>query len=87
MKENTLYDIKSLKTVIGRTANFGELAKDCVTFSNAQGGIIDIGIENGETFPPTSQLIPEDLSTVKLIAEGELDSEGQKRWTKYRIKT
>ena len=47
MKENTLYDKKSLKTVVGKTADFTELAKDCVAFSNAQGGVIDIGIEDG----------------------------------------
>jgi len=64
MKENTLYDKKTLKTVVGRTADFGELAKDCVAFSNAQGGVIDIGIEDGETLPPALQLIPEDLPTV-----------------------
>ena len=38
MKENTLYDKKSLKTVVRKTADFPELAKDCVAFSNAQGG-------------------------------------------------
>ena len=39
MKENTLYDKKSLKTVVRKTADFPELAKDCVAFSNAQGGV------------------------------------------------
>ena len=64
MKENTLYDKKSLKAVIGKTADFAELAKDCVAFSNAQGGVIDIGIEDGDMLPPASQCIPEDLPTV-----------------------
>ena len=50
MKENSLYDKKSIRTVLGKTADFAELAKDCVAFSNAQGGIIDIGIENNATF-------------------------------------
>ena len=63
MKENTLYDKKSLKTVVGKTADFAELAKDCVAFSNAQGGVIDIGIEDKDTLPPASQRIPEDLPT------------------------
>ncbi len=44
MKENTLYDKKSLKTVVGKTTGFAELAKDCVAFSNAQSGVIDIDI-------------------------------------------
>ena len=63
MKENSLYDKKSLRTVVGKTADFSELAKDCVAFSNAQGGIIDIGIENDDTLPPASQHVPEDLPT------------------------
>lgn len=63
MKENSLYDKKSLRTVVGKTADFSELAKDCVAFSNAQGGVIDIGVENDETLPPASQRIPEDLPT------------------------
>ena len=46
MKENSLYDRKSLRAVLGKTADFNELAKDCVAFSNAQGGVIDIGIED-----------------------------------------
>lgn len=38
MKENVKYDKKSIKLVEGKTANFGELAKDCVAFANASGG-------------------------------------------------
>ena len=55
MIENTLYDKKSLRTVIGKTADFAELAKDCVAFANAQGGISEIGIENKEKLPPADQ--------------------------------
>ena len=55
MVENTLYDKKSLRTVVGKTADFDELAKDCVAFANAQGGIIEIGIENNEKLPPVGQ--------------------------------
>ena len=47
MKENSIYDKKSLRTVVGKNADFNELAKDCVAFSNAEGGSIDIGIEDG----------------------------------------
>ena len=64
MKENSLYDKKSLKTVVGKTADFAELAKDCVAFSNAQGGVIDIGIEDDDTLPPASQRVPEGLPTI-----------------------
>lgn len=63
MKENSLYDKKSLRTVVGKTADFAELAKDCVAFSNAQGGVIDIGIENEDTLPPSEQRVPEELPT------------------------
>ena len=63
MKENSLYDKKSLRTVVGKTADFAELAKDCVAFSNAQGGVIDIGIENDDTLPPAEQRVPEELPT------------------------
>lgn len=64
MKENSIYDAKSLRTVTGKTADFSELAKDCVAFSNAQGGILDIGIEDGEKEPPSGQIIPEELPTI-----------------------
>lgn len=46
MKENSLYEKKSLKEITGKTADWNEVAKDCVAFSNAQGGIIDYGIED-----------------------------------------
>ena len=63
MKENSLYDKKSLRAVTGKTADFAELAKDCVAFCNAQGGIIDIGIENTDGLPPSGQRVPEELPT------------------------
>jgi len=63
MKENSIYDKKSLRTVLGKNADFNELAKDCVAFSNAEGGYIDIGIEDYEEQPPMEQKIPEGLAT------------------------
>ena len=63
MKENSIYDKKSLRTICGKNADFNELAKDCVAFSNAEGGYIDIGIEDDQTLPPESQKINEDLAT------------------------
>lgn len=63
MKENSLFDRKSLRQVYGKTADINELAKDCVAFSNAQGGIIDIGIEDGDELPPADQKIPDELAT------------------------
>lgn len=59
--EGQLLDRKSLRTVVGRTADWHELAKDCVAFSNASGGSLLIGIEDGEMEPPLGQLIPREL--------------------------
>jgi len=59
--EGQLLDRKSLRSVTGRTADWPELAKDCVAFANAQGGRLLIGIEDGEVLPPAEQLIPTAL--------------------------
>ena len=68
MRENSLYDKKSLRAIHGPKANFKEIAKDCVGFANAQGGVIDFGIEDNKELPEVNQRIPEDL-TVKLLNE------------------
>lgn len=57
MKENSLFDKKALKVAVGRTADFEELAKDCVCFANAQGGEIHIGIEDKQDLPPHNQVV------------------------------
>jgi ATP-dependent DNA helicase RecG len=59
--EGQSLDYKSLLAVTGKTADWGELAKDCVAFANAQGGRLLIGIEDGETEPPAAQIIPAGL--------------------------
>ena len=61
MKEGLTLDKKSLRTVIGNTANFSEIAKDCVAFANARGGKLIIGIEDNENEPPSNQVIPREL--------------------------
>lgn len=61
MKEGSLFDRKSLKTIIGKRADFNELAKDCVAFANAKGGHIHIGIEDDCILPPTNQVIEQDI--------------------------
>lgn len=68
MRENSLYDKKSLRAIHGPKASFKEIAKDCVGFANAQGGVIDFGIEDNAELPDGDQLIPEDLP-VKLLNE------------------
>lgn len=67
MIENSLYDKKSIRAITGKTADFPEVAKDCVAFANAQGGKIEFGIEDGDTLPPVSQVIDEKLP-VDLVA-------------------
>lgn len=69
--ESHKVDKKSLRAVSGRTADFSELAKDCVAFANAQGGRLLIGIEDDAALPPAEQRIkPELLDNIrKRIAE------------------
>jgi len=56
--EGQQQDKKSLRTVCGRTADWHELAKDCVAFANATGGRILIGIEDADDSPPIGQRLP-----------------------------
>ena len=63
MKENSLYDKKSIREITGKSADWDEVAKDCVAFSNAQGGVIDYGIEDDEEIPPLGQSVPDALKT------------------------
>ena len=62
MKENSLYDKKSLREITGKSADWNEVAKDCVAFSNAQGGVIDYGIEDDADAPPADQKVSEDIA-------------------------
>ena len=62
MKENSIYDKKSLRAIQGKKADFDEVAKDCVAFSNAEGGMIDFGIENDDQLPPEGQKVDAGLS-------------------------
>lgn len=61
MKENSVYDKKSLRAIQGKKADFDEVAKDCVAFSNAEGGMIDFGIENDDQLPPEGQKVDAGL--------------------------
>lgn len=70
-KEFSTWDKKSIKTIVGKTKDFDELAKDCVAFANFKGGHIHIGIEDDEELPPQGQTIPNDIAetTVKRLNE------------------
>lgn len=64
--ETQHFDRKSLRMIAGRTADFREIAADCVCFANAAGGRLLIGIEDGESLPPDSQRIqPALLDTLR----------------------
>jgi ATP-dependent DNA helicase RecG len=53
--EGQLLDQKSLRAVTGKTADWNEIAKDCIAFANATGGRLLLGIEDGqERRPPIS---------------------------------
>ena len=59
--EGQLLDQKSLRAITGKTADWSEIAKDCIAFANATGGRLLLGIEDGENAPPVDQHIPADL--------------------------
>ena len=59
--EGQLLDQKSLRAVTGKTADWNEIAKDCIAFANASGGRLLLGIEDGQEVPPPGQRIPADL--------------------------
>lgn len=75
MKESQFIEKKRLDVVIGKTANWKELAKDCVCFANSRGGVIHIGISNGDVLPPANQRIDENLpfTIKKKIAENTVN--------------
>lgn len=70
--EGQQLDRKSLRAVSGKTADWPELAKDCVAFANALGGRLLIGIEDGEAMPPPAQRIPPGLPDTLRRRIGEL---------------
>lgn len=61
MTENSLYDKKSLRTLTVKKIDWKEIVKDVVGFSNAEGGIIEFGIEDNCLIPDPSQKISKDL--------------------------
>ena len=75
MIENQYIEKKRLDIVIGKTANWKELAKDCVCFANSRGGTICIGVADSDSLPPANQKIGSDLpfKIKKKIAENSVN--------------
>lgn len=65
-------DRKSLRMIAGKSADWPELARNCVAFANARGGRLLIGIEDGEIEPPPDQRIPSSLVEKVRVRIGEL---------------
>jgi ATP-dependent DNA helicase RecG len=59
--ETDTYDKKSLRLITDKTADWAELAKDCVAFANLRGGTIVLGIEDDAELPAANQKIPDNL--------------------------
>jgi len=59
MEEGKNTDKKSIRILKAKKTDWDELAKDCVAFTNAQGGVVIIGIEDKEALPPEGQKISE----------------------------
>ncbi|QAZ69559.1 ATP-binding protein [Solidesulfovibrio carbinolicus] len=60
-REGQNYEKKSLKAITGTTANWAEVAKDCIAFATSGNGTICFGIEDKEEAPPPNQLIDKSL--------------------------
>lgn len=56
-RESQHSDRKSIRKVSGSTADFAELAQDCVCFANGAGGTLLVGIEDDDDAPPAHQRI------------------------------
>ena len=59
--EGQTLDRKSLRYALGRHEDADGLACVCVGFANAMGGVILLGIEDGQDEPPGGQKVPEEL--------------------------
>ena len=56
-RESQHLDSKLIRKVTGSTADFGELAQDCVCFANGAGGVLLIDIEDDDDAPPAGQRV------------------------------
>lgn len=70
--ENHGLEKKSLRKVLGGSADWQALADSCVAFVTAAGGTIVIGVEDDADLPPGNQQIPRDLLDTIRRRIGEL---------------
>lgn len=61
MTEHDALEHKSLRLVTRKNPGWDDIARACVCFANGRGGVLQIGVEDGETEPPAGQTIPPDL--------------------------
>lgn len=66
------FDRKSLRVILGKSADWSAIAKDCIGFANASGGRLLIGIEDGHERPPADQRVPLELLDTLRRRIGEL---------------
>lgn len=59
-EENHTVELKSIKKVEGK-ANLESIARECVCFANAQGGVFFIGLDDKTKEPPENQKITQDF--------------------------
>ena len=62
MAEHDALEQKSLRLVTRRNPDWDEVARACVCFANGRGGVLEIGVEDGEAGPPPGQTIPPGLA-------------------------
>ena len=55
--EGQVFDRKSLRLLVGRSADFSSLAQDCVAFANGAGGQIHVGVEDDADVPAAEQRV------------------------------
>jgi ATP-dependent DNA helicase RecG len=70
--ENSKIEKKSLRKVLGNSADWPALAESCVAFATALGGTIMVGIEDEADAPAPSQRVPADLPDTIRRRVGEL---------------
>lgn len=70
--EGQYVERKSLRLVTGRTADWADIVRACVSLANSEGGKLLIGFEDGDELPPVGQTIPDDLPDVVTKRIGEL---------------